>query len=256
VATTTEGRDLTNAHRIQQVIIGQDTQQEATLLTDTYLTTPAPDRTAWLAAMLLMASSRWRQSQRLAAAYLHEFDHAENAPVGGSVVELRFPDARAVTMLTDLIPAPLVAELEEPLEQELVRTVAAEAGKLAMTGGRSTIDLTSRRRRVRYRRVSDGNPCAFCAMLAQSGPRYSEETAYFRAHPDCGCTAEPVYGIWQPTALERKWVDAYDDAAEAARKAGEPLLAPHGRQRRDTILWRMRRLHPELFSDGIYPKAA
>ena len=40
-----------------------------------------------------------------------------------------------------------------------------------------------------WQRVTDGNGCAFCSMLAARGAVYSEATADFASHDDCGCSA-------------------------------------------------------------------
>jgi hypothetical protein len=58
-----------------------------------------------------------------------------------------------------------------------------------------------------WARVSDGAPCAFCAMLVSRGPVYSESTAYFETHNGCGCSAEPVFRTspsrgWNPMSRE------------------------------------------------------
>lgn len=57
-----------------------------------------------------------------------------------------------------------------------------------------------------WARVSDGRPCAFCAMLVSRGPVYSVGTVGFRAHDRCGCSVRPVpYNDpdkgWSPEAL-------------------------------------------------------
>ena len=45
-----------------------------------------------------------------------------------------------------------------------------------------------------WARVTDGNPCAFCAMLSSRGPVFgSKQAAAFEAHDHCACTAEPVF---------------------------------------------------------------
>ncbi|QIG58483.1 head maturation protease [Arthrobacter phage DrSierra] len=63
-----------------------------------------------------------------------------------------------------------------------------------------------------WARVSDGQPCHFCAMLVSRGPVYSEETSRFRAHNGCGCSVRPFFkgeadGGWSPDALalRRLW---------------------------------------------------
>lgn len=65
----------------------------------------------------------------------------------------------------------------------------------------------------RWARVSDGMPCAFCAMLVSRGPVYSALSVHFEAHDRCGCNARPVTrndptGGWAPDA--RRFRDAWD----------------------------------------------
>jgi delta-aminolevulinic acid dehydratase/porphobilinogen synthase len=74
----------------------------------------------------------------------------------------------------------------------------------------------------------------------------------FRSHAHCGCTVEEASESDPYTDLEAEWVDAYEQAARQAREAGEPVVAPSGRRRRDTVLWRMRRNRPDLFNDGVH----
>jgi len=70
-----------------------------------------------------------------------------------------------------------------------------------VNGGRATI-LDSVRRdpsALGWSRLTDGQPCAFCALLASRGPAYkSEGTSKFRAHDGCGCTAVPVFDVNAP----------------------------------------------------------
>lgn len=69
-----------------------------------------------------------------------------------------------------------------------------------------------------WSRVSDGQPCHFCAMLLSRGPEYkSEKTARFRAHNGCGCSVRPFFkgdphGGWtkDQEALRRLW-DGVDE---------------------------------------------
>jgi hypothetical protein len=74
------------------------------------------------------------------------------------------------------------------------------------------ISLTQNDKRTRgWARVSDGSPCAFCAMLVSRGPVYSVD---FAAHNGCGCSIAPVFendktGGWTPQARELRtlWED-------------------------------------------------
>lgn len=83
---------------------------------------------------------------------------------------------------------------------------------------------------IGWRRVSDGDPCAFCAMLVTRGPVYTSRDkalhttnpapgipagTLHKYHPHCGCTVEIVYDDWQPTEQEQQWIDDYYRAAES-----------------------------------------
>lgn len=57
--------------------------------------------------------------------------------------------------------------------------------------------LTNRRRdpaAVGWRRNTSAGACRFCRMLADRGAIYRRETVQFAAHPNCHCTAVPVFG--------------------------------------------------------------
>lgn len=83
-----------------------------------------------------------------------------------------------------------------------------------LEGGREhLINLTKNDKdAVAWSRVSDGQPCHFCAMLVSRGPVYSEKTSDFKAHRGCGCSVRPVFkdeadGGWSPDAkaLSELW---------------------------------------------------
>lgn len=103
------------------------------------------------------------------------------------------------------------------------------ASRHVLTGGRqSLLTLLQADDRVqRWIRVTDGDPCAFCAMLASRGPVYlSEDSAGFKAHDHCACTAEPVYHMnapWPGRAQEfhrlwREYIYKRYSGAEARRQ--------------------------------------
>lgn len=72
---------------------------------------------------------------------------------------------------------------------------SAAAMRHALNGGRETITgtITADPKARGYQRVTSGNACDFCSMLADRGAVYGAESADFEAHDRCGCTAEPVY---------------------------------------------------------------
>ena len=85
-----------------------------------------------------------------------------------------------------------------------------------------------------WSRVSDGQPCYFCAMLLSRGPAYkSDTTARFKAHNGCGCSVRPFFkgdphGGWtkDQEALRRLWDGVDEDGNPLpGRPAGTGLTA-------------------------------
>jgi hypothetical protein len=98
-----------------------------------------------------------------------------------------------------------------------------------LMGGRTTIARTAGRdrRAIGWRRVTDGNPCAFCAMLASRGPAYRSDASAggLQYHGHCGCTAEVMYSAWEPTSAEEEYVAAYQRAQGNLTESGAPRTA-------------------------------
>jgi hypothetical protein len=78
---------------------------------------------------------------------------------------------------------------------------------LALEGGRSVINKSvhADERATGWSRITDGDPCAWCAMLASRGPVYkSAETAGDprqggnRYHDACACQAWPAFTLNEP----------------------------------------------------------
>jgi hypothetical protein len=92
---------------------------------------------------------------------------------------------------------------------------SAAATRLALDAGREVVisSVEQDQRAVRWMRVTSGNPCAFCAVLAAGGGRYlSEETASFHPHGSCRCTAKPVYDRAEtPPELSQSFAQMWDD---------------------------------------------
>lgn len=91
------------------------------------------------------------------------------------------------------------------------------AAKLVTDVARSTVTdaVAADPEAVGWARVAKPNACAFCRMLATRGGVYTSETAKFRAHNGCSCTAEPVFKgqRWEPSAHVRQWQAEYKRAA-------------------------------------------
>lgn len=142
-------------------------------------------------------------------------------PAGGGPMEVdHFPEKRVITSLISeanietkkRMPGP-EAELMEKAES---RSTGA-AVRHAMDGSRGVTDRVMRDRRVLgYARVTDSDPCAFCALLASRGAVFKKDSfqgsdAQFAPHPEastslpekfsdvakvhdhCCCSLRPVY---------------------------------------------------------------
>lgn len=150
------------------------------------------------------------------------------------------PNDRAVVVsltVTGPVAQKQKAARGKPLEvarDESFTQAAGAASRQVLTGGRKSLLtlLGDDPQALGWIRVTDRDPCAFCAILASRGPVYrSEETASFQAHDHCACTAEPVYDrntLWPGRAKEFRglWRTATEglsgkDARNAFRRAYE-----------------------------------
>jgi Vilmaviridae head maturation protease len=76
-------------------------------------------------------------------------------------------------------------------------TASGSAGRHVLAGGRRVIGtlINADDEALGWMRVTDGNPCAFCAMLSGRGPVYkTRQAAEFQPHDNCACQPEPVFG--------------------------------------------------------------
>lgn len=89
----------------------------------------------------------------------------------------------------------------EVAQKESFVDAAGAASRHVLTGGRKSLLtlLQDDAQALAWARVTDGDPCSFCALLSSRGPVYkSKQTADFQAHDACACTAEPVYSRQAP----------------------------------------------------------
>lgn len=254
MASTADGRALTDAHRRGQIAIGAQADIELRLLWP-MLDARRLDRSEakWLAASLLAVRPHHEESARLAAAYLAEYRKAEGAAAAPIVrsawdrqmvaEDLHLAGPVRVKLLTKAGMAP------EAAAAAAVTKLAGIGSRAVLMGGRKTIHETAQRdtRATGWRRVTDGDPCTFCAMLASRGPIYaSRDTLHgsvkrvsrgggegLHYHGHCGCTGELVYGEWEPTDIEQVYVEEYAKAAQEATDLGLPRT-------QENVLHRMR----------------
>jgi len=134
---------------------------------------------------------------------------------------------RAVTSLRVVGPVNAKSKIARgtPVNQAMTAAKAATLGsakRLILEAPRLfLIDSTVADSDARgWARVSDGQPCAFCAMLVSRGPVYSETSGDFEAHDKCGCSVMAVFrndptGGWTDgsRALHDLWNSAPDLSA-------------------------------------------
>lgn len=255
MALTAEGVALTEANRRRQLAIAARAASVGLVLwNDLDARNLDGSGTRWLAENVALANQYQAQSSAATAAYLDRYRAAEGVADAGPVITPTFDASLTAQIL--LVAGPLrvknLVGSGMSGSAALARAKNGYAGMLrrqVLMGGRETIDLTTGQdqQAVGWRRVSDGDPCTFCAMLCSRGPVYRSAgtTAgsverdsrgggrgmHFHAH--CGCTSEIVYGSWQPNEQEQGFIDAYDRAARQANAAGEART-------QDTVLYRMR----------------
>lgn len=214
MATTAEGRRLTETHRILQRRLAALTvaqmRQLWRLLDVENLEGTAED---WLTAALAVIERNHNASAALASRYFLQFRQAE---VGDTDIQLPVAPALNREQATTSLTVTGIARAAEG--KAAVDTAAAAAVRLALNGGRGMIMEAVEADPVAlgWIRVTDGDPCAFCALLSSRGPAYkSQATASFQAHDSCACTAEPVYDRnteWPGRA--REFRDLYNRAAK------------------------------------------
>lgn len=199
-----------------------------------------------------------RQGRALTARYLNRYARAEGIELP-TLPAVR-PVGRQEAVRTAFYSGPVRAKTlirrgisgEQAVAE--MRTWAAQWGRTRVEStSRDYVIQSARRTKLKCRRVVVGKTCAFCSMLAARGPVYTEDTVTFRAHRCCDCTWEickETPAEWlkrSATSHELRINAAYQEAAANIHESGEALS---GRPGRHNITMEMRRVAPELFSDG------
>lgn len=249
MATTAEAAALTEAHRVQQArqgaLIAYVTAQLWMREVDpTDITATSAKLVERLMPLVLR---RRNESARLARAYYSKFRALEVA--GGDGFELpplssldlsvlktslevtgpiglkkRIGEIGDLNEAGDLPEVTLKVLINEAMEKTAT-DISGAATRHAMNGGRDEIQnaLAEDRVALGYVRVTQANPCYFCAMLASRGPVYGDDSfdetdprfigeGTHKVHDHCGCSIEPVYdrkADWPGRAkeFEGEWVD-------------------------------------------------
>lgn len=204
----------------------------------------APEKalSAIMDALPAVVSTYYDAAGALAVSWYDELRDAAKPPTS-------FAPAIVGDPTTDWIErevAKLQQSIEADLESEMQRFVD-EATRLAekeiARGFRATIigNTHADEDAVGWSRVARPDGCPFCKMLAAKGAVFTEETARFASHLDCGCAARPEFhgGEHGPEADVLQYVASQKKRTEAQKVALKQYLhenfgAPQPRETRDT----------------------
>lgn len=223
MAGTAEAFALTEQHRQVQLRIRAQALSDFSKLWPLW----TPDNPGSFVDLITATSTLVRAyhsiSSGAAASYFTAFRAAEDIP-GSASPALASPPAaamittslyvtgdRATRKALDAGQSPAAAT-----RTAFVRTSGAVTRHI-LDGGRETVlgSVQNDGQALGWGRVTDGDPCAFCLVLASRGPVYkSEETASFEAHDHCSCTAEPFYRGSDWPAGARGFLNTYDAAQQ------------------------------------------
>lgn len=246
MAVTAPAAALTELHRVEQAKNGA---LVAYVVAQLWMRTIDPDDISGSAANLilrLIPQLRQRRdfSALLARRYFSQFRAAEVQGSDGFSLpamselnvealetslrvtgEVALKKRIAALPLNDDIPAFTQRMLIKQAIDDTAVDISGAATRHVMNGGRDELQNAVRDdpRALGYIRVTDGDPCFFCAMLASRGPVYDDLSfdesdprfigeGEHKVHDHCGCGVEPVYDRktqWpgKARAAETAWIE-------------------------------------------------
>lgn len=114
---------------------------------------------------------------------------------------------------------------------DTIDRMAVGFNRAVLNAGRDTVEWSAGAQGRSWRRVTDGDPCAFCAMLATRSDYTTKERALTtgrtrrhrrggkrplgsKYHDHCGCTVVEVVGRWEPSSADTAYQRVYEKARE------------------------------------------
>lgn len=209
---------LTRRHYVSQLGVRAATSRDVLRLWSTVDPTNLSgtyDRFAQSATVLTRA--RHATSSGVAADYQERFRKAERVAgraairLGPQLLHADALNAIRGAGLSGIINARKGGFSPQAAAQRGLVKVLGATTRLVLGGGRGTIleSIAADPQTAHWQRVTSGEPCAFCGMLASRGAVFSADTADFEAHDHCSCSAEAAYeGSAMPLtsqALRSQW---------------------------------------------------
>lgn len=229
MARTAAGAQITEQHRRAQLAI------QAQVIRDFARLWPLweGDSTSFgqlVAATVPLVKLHHQNSSAVATAYYAAFRKAEK--VAGAATPQAAPPVNEEQVVSSLYAtgeamtrkAIAAGYSPQAAMQGAVARTSGAVSRHVLNGGRDAItrSIEADGRVEAYIRITDGDPCAFCAMLAGRGGVYlTEDTASFESHDACGCTAEPFYEGSGMPERNRAFHDLYNRATREARESSD-----------------------------------
>lgn len=252
MAATATGTQLTEQHRQAQLALRAAFMHELTRLWP-LINLDKLDETAaeWIGLVTDLILTYRTQSVDRALAYYDSFRRAETGkPLTQRGSYRSLVTAKPAAIRTSLLvtgPIGMKSRIGKGIHPDIAKAkalvdVSGAASRHVLEGGRQLVTEAVAKDKVAigYARVTDSDPCAFCAMLASRGPVYKSresaltrrvpgENELHRYHDHCACQVEAVYSTtaeWpgRGREFEQLWIDSTagkKDALKAFREAYE-----------------------------------
>lgn len=200
---------------------------------------------AWINAVVdLIIAYRLRSAEQALAYYerLRVAETGQELPHRELYVNLGAPNLTAVrTSLFVTGPVNVKSLIGKGIPRQRAKIqaftdVAGAASRHVLNGGRQMLveAVAKDETATHYARVTDANPCAFCAMLASRGAVYRRKETALRTtaraqrgpghqyHDHCACTVEPAWDRDAPlpersAEFEKLWADSTGDVSGYSR---------------------------------------
>lgn len=212
---TPESYRLAQQHREDQLRNSESYKAEFAALWALWRSAQTPQqRRSWLTANVNLIKRYRQRAQAIATRY---YQRARGMDATGPLPETpTIKQASDETLVKNLIDrsageykrARLIGLDEFEAEERARKATEASGERLVLNGGRDALEQTGKSDRdaIGWMRVSDGDPCAFCALMVSRGAVYrTKRTAgesandqfvgagMFKFHDLCGCTVAPVF---------------------------------------------------------------
>lgn len=246
MARTPEGRLLTAAHMRQQLALRASVIRDVVKLFPMWDPRDAASYKRFEDTMVMLVQSRATNSAALAARYYDMFKNVdapgpvltwgESARLAAPPIESEIRAAVSATARAGTYRALGAGQPYEAAMRNGLVQVSGAVTRHVLNAGRDTIlgAVQQESGTVGWIRVSDGAPCAFCAMLLSRGPVYltfasagnkaAAEDHDFDWHDRCACSAEPFFegSQWpeQNQQLREQW-----DATTGGYSGGDAINA-------------------------------